>query len=70
MSIPYPTQVLLINTLCVIFIYFFKGIFPLFYGESFEGVGLEIKLQTNNNSTIPIREYESDLESGFNKSNG
>ena len=70
MSVPHLIQVLLINTLCVIFIYFFKGGFLLFYGESFEGVGLAIKLQTNNNSTIPIKEYESDLESGFNKSNG
>ena len=70
MSISHLTQVLLINTLCIIFVYFFKGNFPLFYGGSFEGVGLGIKLQTNNNSTTPIREYESDLESGFNKSNG
>ena len=70
MSITDVTQVLLINTLCVIFIYFFKGNLLLFYGESFEGVALAIKLQTNNNSTIPIKEYESDLESGFNKSNG
>ena len=69
MSISYLTQVLLINTLCIIFIYFFKGKFPLFYGGSFEGVGLEIKLQTNNSSTILITEYESDLESGFNKCN-
>ena len=70
MSILSHTQVLLKNTLCIIFIYFFKGNFLLFYGESFEGVGSAIKLQTNNNSTIPIREYESDLESGSNKSNG
>ena len=33
MSITDVTQVLLINTLCVIFIYFFKGNFLLFYGE-------------------------------------
>ena len=70
MSITDVTQVLLINTLSVIFIYFSKGNFLLFYGESFEGVALAIKLQTNNNSTIPIKEYESDLESGFNKANG
>ena len=69
MSIADLTQVLLINTLCVIFSYFFKGNLPLFYGETFERVGVEIKLQTNNNSTILITEYESDLESGFAKCN-
>ena len=47
MSIPDLTQVLLINTLCFISIYFFNGNFPLFYGGSFEGVGTAIEHQAN-----------------------
>ena len=35
------TQVLLANTLRVIFIYYFKRNFPSFYGRSFEGLGRE-----------------------------
>ena len=46
MSIPDLTQVLLINALCVIFIYFFKGVFPSFYGDSFEEYGMEITDRT------------------------
>ena len=47
MSIPDLTQVLLINTLCFISIYFFNGNFPLFYGGIFEGVGTAIEHQAN-----------------------
>ena len=47
MSFSHLTQVLLINTLCVIFIYFFKGNLPSFHGGSFEGLGMKIRHQTN-----------------------
>ena len=55
MSIPHLEQVLLINTLHIIFIYFLKRNFPLFYGGSFEGLGMEIAPDQQKNQQYLLK---------------